>query len=187
MKTPRNHRRTYATAAALVLGAALALACGNGSPDTGDVGEGTEAPPAPAETSQAPKVARMGKDTVTFENKVAVMVKAPKKFTPSSTSAGHQVGNTAVVFDITITNGSSEPIDLALVTATAALGADGTQAAQVYDSEHGITGFEGVVAKGQKRTAKLAFSAPTKDTSKIALTVAPSFLGGETALFEGKI
>lgn len=87
---------------------------------------------------------------------------------------------------VTITDGTKEPFDLALVTATAAFGAEGTQAERVFDSEKGVIDFEGTLGPGQKGTAKLAFSAPTKDTSKIALTVTPSF-DDATALFEGSL
>ncbi|MFI7075503.1 DUF4352 domain-containing protein [Micromonospora sediminicola] len=178
-----NHRR-YATVAGITLAGIIALGCGAGSTDTGSVsdkGAGSNAAPA---AEEKPKVAKMGSGTVTFADGLAVSAKKPVKFTPSSYAAGHQRANTAVLIEVTISNGTKEPFDLALVTATAAFGAEGTQAERVYDSGKGITDFEGTLAPGQKRTAKLAFSAPTKDTSTIGLTVKPDF-DGSTALFEG--
>ncbi|WP_319463587.1 DUF4352 domain-containing protein [Micromonospora sp. RTP1Z1] len=178
-----NHRK-YATIAGITLAAVVALGCGAGSTDTGSVSDKGGSNAAPAEEKS--KVAKMGSGTVTFKDGLAISTKAPKKFTPAATAAGHQRGNTAVLVEVTISNGSKEPVDLALVTATAAFGAEGTQAESVIDVAKGITGFEGTLAPGQKRTTKLAFSAATKDTSKIALTVSPSF-DGSTALFEGSL
>ena len=176
--------RNYVAIVGVVLAGVGALGCGAGSTDTGSVSDnGGNAAPA---ADDKPKVAKMGSGTVTFKDGLAVSTKAPKKFTPAATSAGHQRGNTAVLIEVTITNGTKEPFDLTLVTATAAFGAEGTQADQVIDVEKSITGFEGTLAPGQKRTAKMAFSAATKDTSKIALTVKPSF-DDATALFEGAL
>ncbi|MET8908416.1 DUF4352 domain-containing protein [Micromonospora sp. NPDC004551] len=177
--------RNYAAIAGVVLAGVVALGCGAGSTDTGSVSDKAGGSAAAA-ADDKPKVAKMGSGTVTFGDGLAVSAKAPKKFTPSSYAAGHQRGNTAALIEVTITNGTKEPFDLALVTATAAFGAEGTQAERVFDSAKGITDFEGTLAPGQKRTAKLAFSAPTKDTSKIALTVKPSF-DDATALFEGAL
>ncbi|TWJ25168.1 hypothetical protein [Micromonospora endolithica] len=88
----------------------------------------------------------MGSGTVISGDGLAVSTKAPKTFTPAATSAGHQRGNIAVLVEMTITNGTKEPVDLVLVSATAACGAEGTQANQVIDVEKGITGFAGTLA-----------------------------------------
>lgn len=179
MKQPRS----LLTITGVLAAAVVALGCGAGA-DTGTVSEGSSAEAAASESKA--QVAKMGTGVVTFGDGVAVAVKKPAKYTPSGTAAGHKRGNSAFVVEVRITNGGKEPLDLTLVTATAAIGAEGVQAERVFDSAKGLTDFEGTLAPGQKRTAKLAFSAPTKDTTKIALTVSPSF-DGSTALFEGAL
>ncbi|OZV74780.1 hypothetical protein CA850_29835 [Micromonospora echinospora] len=174
---------------AVVLGGVVALGCGGGGGDTGKVTDVSQ--PKAAASSAAPEkktVAAMGAEAVTLDGGVVVTVGKPTKFTPSGTSAGHQRGNSAAVFSITIENKGTEPLDLTLANVTASFGAEGTQAEPVFDSEKGITGgFTSTIATGQKRTAKYAFSAPTKDTSVIAVTVEPNALGDSVALFEGKL
>lgn len=183
--TSKTNRRL--ALALVALGAATAIACG-GSSDTGTVNSGDAGKPAAGDTkAAAPKTAKMGVDTVTLGSGLKVSTGKPAKYTPSGYAAGHQAGNKAIAVQVTIANGTSEPFDLALVHLTAAFGADGTQADRVFDSSKGLTDFEGTLAPGQKRTAKLAFSAATQDTKLIALTVEPNAFENATALFEGSL
>ncbi|MDG4792689.1 DUF4352 domain-containing protein [Micromonospora sp. WMMD1082] len=177
------------SALAFVVAGLVALGCGGGGSDTGTVSEGN-AKPDSATSSEATtkKVATMGKDSVTLDGGVVVTVSKPAKFTPSGSAAGHQRGNTALLFSITVENQGDEPLDLSLAIVTAAFGAEGTQAEAVFDSSKNINSlFESTVAPGKKRTAKYVFSAPTKDTSEIAMTVQPAPFEDSTALFEGSL
>ncbi|HEX5594764.1 MAG TPA: hypothetical protein VFX61_01905 [Micromonosporaceae bacterium] len=124
---------------------------------------------------------------MTLGSGLRVSTSVSGNFTPSQDAAGHIAGNTAITVSVTIENGMDEAFDLALVSATAAFGADGILAAQVFDFEKSVSGFEGTLAFGQKRTAKMAFSADTKDTSLITLVVELNLLEDGAALFEGSL
>lgn len=176
--------------AGLVVAGLITLGCGAGSSDTGKVTEGgakATGAAAQAAKGETKKVAKMGADSVTLDGGILVSASKPTKFTPSTYSAGHTRGNSAILVSVTIENKGAEPLDLGLVTVTAAFGKDGTQAESVFDSAKGIEGsFQSTIAAGQKRTAKFAFSAATKDLSLIAITVQPGF-DNNVALFEGAL
>lgn len=173
---------------AVVLGGLVALGCSSGGKDTGEISDGSQPSAATSSAPAEKTTAAMGADAVTLDGGVVVSVSEPATFTPSQSSIGHQQGNTAVAFSVTVENTGEDSLDLALASVTAAFGAEGTQAKKIVDSKKGITfGFDSTIATGQKRTVKFAFSAPTADTSVIAVTVEPNAFGDSIALFEGKL
>lgn len=175
----------FATLALFGLGCGL-VGLGDTDTDTGTVNRGDASASPGVVAEKAPsKIARMGTDTVTLDGGLVVSVSKPTKFVPSAYSAGHERGNVAFLVSVTLENRGDEPFDLLHVRATAALGADGVGADDVWDIENRVGRFEGALAPTQKRTVTLAFSAPTKDTSKVGVTVSLGSLDRKDAIFEG--
>lgn len=103
----------------------------------------TEAPTEPAPTAtEAPPVDEFagvhpfGK-TVTTGGGNAITVGKPEKFKPSKWAMGGS-GGLATKFEVTFTNKTSEPVDLAMFGATASH--DDAEAESILDSERDITG-----------------------------------------------
>lgn len=134
------------------------------------VGEGPA--PTAAEPSQPPVEntnATFG-SAVTYTDGVSISVSTPAPFTPSDTAAGMDQPN-AVVFNVTMTNGSAENVDPFLY-ATASSG--GVEASEIFDSEHNVGGSPSTtVLPGQTITYALAFS--VADPNQITLEIQPTF------------
>jgi hypothetical protein len=102
MSLRRNRRTILVALASAVFGFAI-LACGGG--DTGDVNEGGNT--APAEDKQdKPKVAAMGKDSVSLKEGLTISTSAPAPFSPSGAAAGTIPDGKHTKFNVTIVNGS---------------------------------------------------------------------------------
>jgi hypothetical protein len=181
MSLRRNRRTILVALASAVFGLAI-LACGGG--DTGDVNEGGNT--APAEDKQdKPKVAAMGKDSVSLKEGLTISTSAPAPFSPSGAAAGTIPDGKHTKFNVTIVNGSQDIKDLALMTITVNSAA-GT-GSQIIDSEQNVTGSLGSLGKlapGKTSTLAVAFSVPSNATS-INVEIRPGF--GDSALFEGTV
>lgn len=145
---------------------------------------------APAVPGQQPAVDGSAAQTtaafgerVTFDDGVVVEVTAPQPYRPSRYAAGHD-RDRAVKFDVTVINGSDEPLDAVTVMTSATHG--GRQVSPIYDSANG--GSEnptGTVLPGKSMTFSVALSLE-KDSAELQLEVRPGFLG-EPAIFTGTV
>ncbi|MFZ3491825.1 hypothetical protein ACODT5_01040 [Streptomyces sp. 5.8] len=117
----------------------------------------------------------------TYANGLAVTVVPPTPFSPSDTSAGHQAGNQAVAWKITVKNGTPELFPTSPVSVYAKYGTAGEQAERVYDSAKGAdSDFEGSIAPGRSATVTYVFDVPRAGLALLDLEVVP-----DAAVYEG--
>lgn len=139
--------RRRATLAALLLTATLPLTACAG-PDA-PVEQAAPAASAPAEETTPPveevdaaapgsRVYAFGEtvDYATSATPYTVTLSQPRPFTPSESAAGEPGAGGAIVFDITVTNTGTAPLDVTLVWPTASSG--GAEAEGIYDSEQDV-------------------------------------------------
>jgi hypothetical protein len=120
---------------------------------------------------------------VTFDDGVAVEVTEPQAFKPSRYVFGND-RDRAVSFEVTIINGSDQPLDTvaAIVRATHT----GRDAPRIFDSEKGMNGApQGTVLPGKSITFPVAVSIG-KDVADLQIDVTPGFVG-DPAIFSGQI
>jgi hypothetical protein len=135
-----------------------------------------------AEAPAASTTAAFG-ERVTFDDGVVVEVTAPQPYKPSRYAAGHD-RDRAVKFDVTVTNGSDEPLEAVTVMTSATHG--GRQVSPIYDSANG--GSEnpaGTILPGKSMTFSVALSL-AKDPAELQVEVRPGFIG-EPAIFTGNV
>lgn len=98
---------------------------------------------APAEEAPAEEEITDGQPlafgkTVTFEDGLQMTITAPKKFTPSEYAYTGEADGTAVIFQVTLKNGTGKTFDPALFYAT--VGSGEAEAEQIFDSGKGLEG-----------------------------------------------
>jgi hypothetical protein len=144
---------------------------------TGPVGGGGGA------TGQASTgVAAFGQ-RVTYDDGVAVEVTPPQAFTPSRYAFGNE-RDRAVSFEVTVINGSDQPLDTvtAIVRATHA----GRDAPLIFDSEKGMGGApQGTVLPGKSITFPVAVSIGA-EAGDLQIDVTPGIVG-DPAIFSGQV
>lgn len=185
------------TRAFVVVGASAVLLAGCGvqqsatkTTDAAATSADAGASAAPAESSPAEdsaKVAKVGgSEGFTYPDGTRVVVSSvkPKKF--GEYAAGISKGQLGFLVTVVITNGSKDPIDMALTTVHLTAGANGAQASDVFDEN--VKPFEGKIAPGRKATGTYGFAVDKVDAKgPITVEVAPGFLDYESALFDGKL
>lgn len=183
----------------LLLFAALLLA-GCGTTATASATSPTSSAPA---TSQAPaytpppeptptptpspslSISKFG-DTVTWVDKLAVAVKPVGAGTVSSSGLGATTsGGALYMFDVTLSNGTSDLYDPTMLTISTVYGSSGTQASEVFDSAQNLgTPFSGKILPGKAQTVRMAFAIPPEGLSDVTMTVTPDF-SRKDAIFTG--
>lgn len=146
--------------------------------DAGRCSAPTTAAPA---ADQGP--AKVGTQLITYDDGLSVQVNSVKKWSPPSINAGHKPGNAAVRVQVTLHNKTGQTFDCSLTRVQVSFGAEGIQADQIFAD--GSDSCDGSIANGRKKTWNVGFSAATKDTSVIQVSVEPSW-DHEAAIFEGK-
>jgi hypothetical protein len=128
---------------------------------------------APPTTTQHPSTLAFG-STFTYTDGLKVQVTQPVIFTPSSTAAGVTPGDTAVKFNIVITNGTNKTFDTAEFIVHLKAGAQGSEASIIVDT--GIdSNFTGSIVSGSKDTTAFAYDVPRGSTNKLDVEVQPGF------------
>ncbi len=154
--------------------------------DNGDGSPATLEPPLPNTLSAAPaKVVRSGQpekpavtaDSVSFsvpvkygDNTVMSITKAAKQV-ESGNGPGVFAGREFVKFDLELTNGSGQPIDLNSVVVTTFYGGSKQLAAPVYTPSAGTVDFSGVLAPGAKATASYGFAVPVSELGNVTMII----------------
>jgi hypothetical protein len=82
---------------------------------------------------------------------------------------GVLVGQPQTVFQLSLTNGSSGPLDLGGVVVQARYGSDGTVAGALYDGSS--VDFSGTLAPGATATAVYSFAIPDDQLDNVRLSV----------------
>jgi hypothetical protein len=107
-------------------------------------------------------------ETVTYDDGLAVTVSAPEPFTPGEYAAGADQA-AAVVFTITITNGTDKNFDPTLAYPSVA--SSGVEASSVYDSDASLDQPSTAVPAGQSVSWRAAFS--VADPAQLILEISP--------------
>lgn len=143
----------------------------NGGEPTPDAGTGVNGPDATstAMTTDEPATATFG-EGFTFRDGLALTVGAPEPFTPTGTAAGFEPGDQAVVFDITIVNGSPQNYDPVMFMTN--LQSGNREASQIYDSADNIGETPTtVVLPGREAEFQVAYS--VTDPTDLVMEVSP--------------
>lgn len=178
MENNVKYRTLVAVLSAAALTVALAGCVGVSQPRSPDTapkattsGSSTDPSfaPEPEAEPQKPSNLAFG-DAMEWKNGLMVSVSVPVEFTPSEYAAGGTLPYN-VVFNVTVTNGSTENFD-SYVYLTVTSG--GSAGEQVFDSANGLTGPPtGVILPGQ--TITFASGWNIADPASIVLSVAPGF------------
>lgn len=138
---------------------------------------------APGQVASAdPGVVAFGQ-RVTFDDGVAIEVTSPESFEPGRYAMGND-RDRAVSFEITVVNGSDQPLD-AVTTIVRATHA-GRDAPLVFDAQKGMNGPpQGTVLPGKSITFPVAVSVG-KDVADLQVDVTPRFVG-DPAIFSGRV
>lgn len=134
-------------------------------------GDDASAEPAEEESPAEDDMTVKFGESFAYEDKVVILVSAPKKYTPSDTAA---VGNgkNHVVFTVTLKNGSAKPYDPSLFSATAVSGE--AEAEQIFDSAKNVGGSPDTkVLPGKRVVFKIAFT--VKNPKDITMEASPGF------------
>lgn len=176
-----------AAAASLALVASLAGCSGN------TVEAPTQAPsqeaPAPAQPAapEAPKqdtVATFG-GTVTFPDGVKVSVSQPKLVPAGQFAFGDVEGQIAVI-TVTVTNGSSQPINASLMGyPRVTYGAAGVQAETANSDKVGI-GSLSTILPGETQSAERGYGVPPAELASVRVEVSGPSFSDFPAVFKGQ-
>ncbi|MFI6943104.1 DUF4190 domain-containing protein [Streptomyces sp. NPDC050418] len=123
-------------------------------------------------------------DSYKYDDGVVVTVSKPVSYTPDQYAAGHEKGNKAFQFTITIENGGKEKLDISGALPSLRDG-EGADAEMVFDGSNGTKPFNGSVLPGKKATAKYAFSVPAGAEKDLQLELTPAILDYEEAFWAG--
>jgi hypothetical protein len=161
--------------------AALVLtACGGGSTEGTAVtnGENQDLVDNSADVSGA-----VGGD-IDLGNGVTIKLSQPSNFTPGAFASNYAKGQTANLFEATVTNGSKSAIDWATISFIATTTGD-SACNDVLDGDNAVNGQpQGTLAAGASETFKFGVACETKPGAdlNIAITV-----GDKTADVKGKL
>ncbi|MDI3405982.1 DUF4190 domain-containing protein [Streptomyces cavernicola] len=122
--------------------------------------------------------------THTYDDGVKVTVGKPKPYSPDEFAAGHEDGNVAVRFDVTIVNGGKKTIDVttALPTLRDAKGAD---VEMIFDGSNATKPFTGKLLAGKQAHGNFAFSVPADAAKEVRLELGPEVLKYDDAIWTG--
>lgn len=131
----------------------------------------TTAEPAVDEPATDDGTASFG-EAYTWQDGLSVTIGAPEPYTPGDYAVGHEAGQSAVSFQITIVNGSETPFDPILASISAQSG--NTEASQIFDSGQGMEGSPSTkILAGRETTYKVAFS--VSDPDDLVVEFSPDF------------
>lgn len=165
-------RRSHLSLAAIALAVSLS-ACSGG--DDAASTESAAADPAAASSSNAAasQSAEAGEasakasaaeeggqpvfgDTHTWDDGLAITISEPEEFTPSEYAAGAEAGGTPLLFDVTVKNGTEEPVDALNVNLQSSSG--GAVDEGIFDTEAGVDVPTVAIQPGKSLSWKVAFA-----------------------------
>ncbi|MBX7442905.1 MULTISPECIES: DUF4352 domain-containing protein [unclassified Arthrobacter] len=181
-------RSIVVTAATLTLGSLAG--CDGGSNTITPGAEGapatkSAAPPAP---NAEVKLSGSFGDTITFPSGVAVKVAPPAAVPAPQYSAGGVEGK-IVTFDLSVTNGGTEPINAGLMGfPKVSYGASGTQAQNATDIQSGIGASSlSTILPGETQSVKLGFGIPAAEFGNVRMEVSGPTFSDKPAIFKGTV
>lgn len=129
---------------------------------------------------------QIGQGPISYSSGITVSVDSATQFTPSSMAIGTVVGHTGVVLAVTISNGSTQPLDTAYLTVALRTGPELALAAQIFDAPNGYgSGLTGTIPPGQTVTGQYAFDLPASDLSTLNVLITPDLRSPSSAAFTG--
>lgn len=143
-------------------------------------------PPTPT-PSPSDSITKFG-STLTWTDKLAVSVKpvGPGQVTASGMGAEKSAG-ALYMFDVTVTNGTAALYDPSLMNLSVVYGADGAQAAEVFDTAQGLgSPFSGKIIPGKAQTVRMGFAIPATGLSDVTVTLTPDYSHND-AIFTGAL
>ncbi len=123
-------------------------------------------------------------DSWEYDDGVSVTVSEPAAYKPDEFAAGHEKGNTAIQFTITIENGGKEKLDITTALPSLRDG-KGADAEMIFDGSYATKPFEGTVLPGKKATAKFAFSIPAGAEKDLQMELSPEVIEYDNAIWTG--
>lgn len=180
--------KTALSLAALALVVTL-TACGGGA---NTVVEPEEPKAAPAETTAPSSTPTTGAvafgQTVEFPDGVQITVSQPVVMPVSQYAAGAVEGQ-AVVFDLSVTNGSPEPIEpFFQAYPDVTYGEAGLAAQTTIDIEAGLTGDTmSTVLPSETQTVKLGYGIPSAEFGNVRVEVTATNVSYDPAIFKGSV
>lgn len=106
-----------------------------------------------------------------YDDKTVLAITGASKEVESGNGPGVFNGREFVKFELALTNGSDQPIDLNSVVVTAYYGDTNQIAAPVYTASAETQDFTGTVAPGAQSTASYGFAVPTSDLGNVTMVV----------------
>jgi hypothetical protein len=162
---------------AVGLVAAVALtACGGKKADSG-------ASNTPSTSTSSAATAGGFGSALDLGKGISLTIGAPKTFVPGAFASNYLKGQAANLFDVTVKNGGTTPLDASTILLQAASGAN--TCTDVLDGDNGITGAPiDPIAAGASITFKFAIACDAKSGDALTLSVG---VGTGTASITGKV
>lgn len=129
---------------------------------------------------------RIGEGVYAYDDGLTIEVVGLAPYEPGEYAYGTDSADSAVTFTVMITNGTTEPVDLALTRINVNAGPAGNAAEQIIDSELAY-GFDGAVLPGKASSIQVAFAVDAVDLGELVVEVEPGFLSYDAAYFEGSL
>lgn len=95
-------------------------------------------------------------DTYTWPDGLEVTISQPVEYTPSEYAVGAVEGETALAYDVTITNGTKEDVESLGINFTVASG--GQEGTAIFDTDGGVEMPTSTILPGKSLTWKIAYS-----------------------------
>jgi hypothetical protein len=120
----------------------------------------------------------------TYEDGTVVTIAAPTSYQPSSTALVGSGAARAVAMNVTVTNGTVKPLNLALMSIQATAGEQAVE--QVYDTAKSIGGTPSqTLPPGKRQTFTVVFGLPSEPT-ELRVEVHPGLFSYQPAFFTGQ-
>lgn len=167
--------------ALLGVSALILTACGGGSTEGTDVANGKNQDLV--DVGNADVSGAVGGD-LDLGNGIKVKLSAPQHFTPGQFASNYVKGQTANLFEATVTNGSAKAIDWATVSFVSTTTANGA-CPDVLDGDNAVDGQpSGTLAAGAAETFKFGVACDTKPGAELNVKIT---IGDKTAEVKAKL
>lgn len=175
------NRKRLALAALIGSGLILLSACGGGSTEGTDKANGQNQDLVDVGNSDVSGA--VGGD-IDLGNGITIKLSQPQHFTPGKFASNYVKGQTANLFDATLTNGSGKALDWATVSFITTT-TDGGACNDVLDGDNGVEGQPmGELAAGGSATFKFGVACDTKPGAELNVVIT---IGDKSAEVKGKL
>ena len=166
--------------ALLGISALILTACGGGSTEGTDVANGQNQDLVETGSDVSGSV---GGD-IDLGNGVTIKLSQPQQFTPGAFASNYAKGQTANLFEATVTNTGSKAVDWASVSFVSTTTNAGA-CPEVLDGDNGVNGQpQGTLAAGATETFKFGVACDTKPGAELNVLIT---VAGKTAEVKGKL